>query len=70
MTKLALALPGILTGRPGVHASEENGYLSRNCKRAELRFDCGFTIDGELTEPSAGRMLSITAENNVRFVRA
>ena len=35
-----------------------------------LRFDCGFTIDGELTEPSAGRMLSITAENNVRFVRA
>ena len=67
---LARSLPGILAGRPGRHVREDNGYLSRNCKRVELRFDCGFTIDGEQTDPSVGRTLSVTAENNVRFVRA
>jgi hypothetical protein len=69
-THLGRAIPGILTGRPGRYVLEENGYLSRNCKRAELRFDCGFTIDGEQADPRIGRTLSITAENNVRFVRA
>jgi hypothetical protein len=67
---LGRSLPGILAGRPGRHVREEDGYLSRNCKRVELRFDCGFTIDGEQAEASAGRTMSITAENNVRFVRA
>ena len=60
----------MLAGRPGRHATEENGYLSRNAKKVELRFDCGFTIDGEQTDPRAGRTMAITAENNVRFVRA
>ena len=68
--KLATSLPGVLAGRPGKHVTEENGYLSRNCKKVELRFDCGFTIDGEQTAPRGGRAVSITAENNVRFVRA
>ncbi|MCA9511004.1 MAG: diacylglycerol kinase family protein [Myxococcota bacterium] len=66
----ARTVPGLLFGHPNVHATEDNGYLSRNCKRAELRFDCGFTIDGEQCAPRVGRTLSITAENNVRFVRA
>lgn len=69
-THLVRTLPGILAGRPNRYVREENGYLSRNCKRAELRFDCGFTVDGEQTDPVPGRMISITAENNVRFVRA
>lgn len=67
---LARALPGVLAGRPGRHATEENGYLSRNCKRVDLRFDCGFTVDGEQSDPREGRTMSITAENNVRFVCA
>ena len=67
---LGRAVPGVLAGRPGRHATEENGYLSRNAKKVELRFDCGFTIDGEQTDPRAGRTMAITAENNVRFVRA
>jgi hypothetical protein len=68
--RLGRSLPGVLMGRPGAHVTEETGYLSRNCKRVELRFDCGFTIDGEQCDPSAGRTMSITAENNVRFVRS
>jgi len=67
---LGRSAPGILAGRPGRLVTEDNGYLSRNCKRVEMRFDCGFTIDGEQSDPRAGRMVSITAENNVRFVRA
>jgi len=69
-TRLARSLPGLLRGRPGPYVSEDNGYLSRNCKKAELRFDCGFTVDGEQTDPRSGRTLSISAENSVRFVRA
>ena len=68
--KLGRSLPGILSGRPGRHVTEANGYLSRNCKKVELRFDCGFTIDGEQSAPRSGRAVSITAENTVRFVRA
>ena len=68
--RLGRSLPGILSGRPGRDVTEENGYLSRNCKKAELRFDCGFTIDGEQADPRSGRAVSITAENTVRFVRA
>jgi len=63
-------VPGLVFGRPNAYATEENGYLSRNCKRVDLRFDCGFTIDGEQCAPRAGRTVTITAENNVRFVRA
>jgi hypothetical protein len=64
------AAPGILRGRPRAVASEENGYTSRNAKRVELRFDCGFTVDGEMAPPEIGRTVSVTAEDTVRFVRA
>ncbi len=62
--------PGILNGRPGSRVCEANGYTSRNAKRAELRTDCGFTVDGELIPPEPGRVVSITADDTIRFVRA
>jgi hypothetical protein len=68
--RLKRTLPGILRGRPGLLATERNGYTSRNAKRVDLELSCGFTVDGELVEPRPGRILSITAENTVRFVRA
>jgi hypothetical protein len=68
--QLKRALPGILSGRPGRVVTERNGYTSRNAKRVDLELSCGFTVDGELVEALPGRILSITAENMVRFVRA
>jgi len=64
------ALPGILAGRPAEHVNERNGYTSRNARRVDLRMDCGFTVDGELVSPSPDRVVSITAHDVVRFVRA
>ena len=64
------AIPGMLRGRPARHVTDQNGYTSRNVGRAELRADCGFTVDGELIRPEPGRILSITADQGVRFVRA
>ena len=64
------AAPGILAGRPGPVVTPENGYDSRNAKRVEMKFDCGFTIDGEQFAPENGRTLSITADRVVDFVRA
>ena len=64
------SLPGILRGRPGARVTEDEGYLSRNVKCAQLRMDCGFTVDGELVEPDGGRILSVTADDEVGFVRA
>ncbi len=68
--KLWKTVPGMLRGRPGNLVTEENGYTSRNVRRVELRLDCGFTVDGELIEPEAGRIINITADQGVRFVRA
>jgi hypothetical protein len=42
------AAPGILRGRPGPIVRPENGYTSRRAERAQLLFDSGFTIDGEI----------------------
>jgi hypothetical protein len=67
---IARALPGILAGRPAERVNERNGYTSRNARRVDLRMDCGFTVDGELTPPSPDRIVSITANDVVRFVRA
>ncbi len=64
------AVPGILRGKPRAFVSEESGYLSRNVKRAEMRFDCGFTVDGELVMPDPGCVASLTADESVSFVRA
>jgi hypothetical protein len=64
------ALPGILAGRPTKLMTERNGYTSRNAQRVDVRMDCGFTVDGELIGPSPDRIVSITANDVVRFIRA
>ena len=64
------AAPGILSGRPGSLVTEDNGYHSRRVDRAFIGANCGFTIDGELVGPQPGRVISITASEPVRFVRA
>jgi diacylglycerol kinase (ATP) len=64
------AAPGILQGRPRAFVNEDSGYLSRNVKCAELRFDCGFTVDGELVTPDPSWAVTLTADDTVQFVRA
>lgn len=68
--QIAKAAPGILRGKPRPMVSDEAGYTSRNVKRAEMRFDCGFTVDGELVRPEPGCVASLTADDTVQFVRA
>ena len=65
------AFSGILRGAPNPElATPENGYTSHNVDRAELRFDCGFTIDGELFPPSPGQVVTLSTDSSIRFVRA
>lgn len=68
--RMATAFPGILRGRPAAFVTPENGYTSRNVKCADLRLDCGFTVDGELVPEEPGRILTITADSCLRFLRA
>lgn len=68
--QFAKAAPGVLRGRPRPFVREESGWTSRNVKRAELRLDCGFTVDGELIAPEPGRSVTLTANDRVSFVRA
>jgi diacylglycerol kinase (ATP) len=63
-------IPGILRGKPNDLVRPENGYCSTNADKVELRFDCGFTIDGELFEPIPDEVVTITADRRVTFVRA
>jgi len=64
------AVPGILAGCPGTHVDEHNGYTSRNLDRALIGANCGFTVDGELVDPKPGQVVSVTATEPLRFVRA
>lgn len=64
------AFPGILRGRPRDFVTEERGYTSRNAERVEMRFDCGFTVDGELVSSESGRVVTISANERIQFVRA
>jgi len=64
------AVPGILAGRPGTRVNECNGYTSRNVDRALIGANCGFTVDGELVDPQPGQVISVTATDPIRFVRA
>jgi choline kinase/diacylglycerol kinase family enzyme len=75
-TALAAGVPelarnafGILRGRPGPLAREQDGYTSRNLRSLRLRMDCGFTVDGELIPPEPGRTLSVSATEPLAFVR-
>jgi diacylglycerol kinase (ATP) len=64
------AMPGILTGRPRPWVDPEHGYTSTRSKRVDMRLDCAFTVDGELIQAEPGRVLSITADDRLRFIRA
>jgi hypothetical protein len=66
----ALAAPGLLRGKPAEWVTPEKGYMSRNVDRAELRMNCGFTVDGELWQPDPDRSVALSAESVVHFVRA
>lgn len=58
----------ILRGlRPRV--APDAGYTSRNVHHAELRLDCGVTLDGEIFAPQPGRIVHIAADRRIRFVR-
>jgi hypothetical protein len=58
-------LRGLPPGGP-----ENEGYIGRNVDRVALRLDSGFTVDGELIDPEPGRLVKISAEDRIRFVRA
>jgi len=64
------AFPGILRGRPKSFVTPEHGFTSENSERAELRLNCGFTVDGEFFEPINDEVVTITADRRVTFVRA
>ena len=64
------AAPGLIRGKPADWVTPENGYMSRNVDRAELRMSCGFTVDGELWQPDPDRSIALSAESVVHFVRA
>lgn len=68
--RIPTAAPGILRGKPRPFVGEDLGYMSRNVKCAEMRFDCGFTVDGELVGPDPGCVVALTADDVVHFVRA
>lgn len=68
--KFGKAAIGIIRGKPASWVTPENGYTSRNVERAELRMNCGFTVDGELWQPDSDRSIALTAERVVHFVRA
>jgi diacylglycerol kinase family enzyme len=64
------AAPGILRGRPRAVARPENGYTSRRVERAQLWFDSGFTVDGEVFSSRPEEMVTLAGDHRLRFVRA
>jgi diacylglycerol kinase (ATP) len=67
---MALAAPGILSGRPPRWLAPERGYVSERLERAELRISCGFTIDGELFPPEPEEPIELCADRRITFLRA
>lgn len=64
------AAVGMLRGRPKPFVTPEAGYTSKNVQRAEMRFDCGFTVDGEIFAPRPDETVTLTGDRRVTFVRA
>lgn len=60
----------VLRGRPPAQAASEASFLSRNVREARVRLDGGMTVDGELYAPEPGRVVRLSADDRVRFVRA
>jgi diacylglycerol kinase (ATP) len=68
--RVGTAALGMLRGKPASWVTPDLGYTSRNVEHAEMRMNCGFTVDGELWQPDSDRSVSLTAERVVHFVRA
>ncbi|MCC6765770.1 MAG: hypothetical protein IT293_14025 [Deltaproteobacteria bacterium] len=68
---LARAIFPALRGRPSPWLRPELGYYSHNVDEVDLRFDGGFTLDGELFAPSGReRHVVLTARRSAYFLRA
>jgi len=48
----------------------EHGYTSHNVFTGEIALDCGLTVDGELFPPVPGRVVKLSADDRIRFVRS
>jgi diacylglycerol kinase family enzyme len=68
--RLLTVAPWILIGRPGPLASPENGYTSRRVERAQLLFDSGFTIDGEIFTSRPDEVVTLGGDRRLTFLRA
>lgn len=63
------ALPGLLRGKINRFMTPENGYISHNVRRLELRFDGDFTVDGEIFATAPDTPLVLTDGGTLDFVR-
>ncbi len=68
--RFARATPSLLRGKPPEFATADQGYTSANADRVELRFGCGFTVDGEIFEPQPDESVTVMADRRIQFVRA
>jgi diacylglycerol kinase family enzyme len=68
--RLLASAPGILWGRAGRFVRPENGYTSQRVDRAQLLFDSGFTIDGEIFEGRSDEVVTLGGDRRLTFLRA
>ncbi len=68
--RVGRAAPGILRGKPAAFVTPDNGYFSRNVGTADLRIDCGFTVDGEVVAPRENEVVRIRGDERITFIRA
>jgi hypothetical protein len=66
--RLALALPGLLRGRPPAFADAEAGYDSRSTDAFTLTPGGGYALDGEDYFPPAGSALAVRAGPEFEFL--
>ncbi|MGH7787328.1 MAG: diacylglycerol kinase family protein [Candidatus Binatia bacterium] len=68
--RLSRAILPALRGRPSVHLRPDLGYRSVNADEVCLRFDSGYTLDGELFEPAGDTTrLTVSARQHAYFLR-
>jgi hypothetical protein len=68
--RLARTAPGIVRGRPPAYVKPETVYTSVNAEHVALRFDCGFTVDGEIFPERLDEYAEIRADRRITFVRS
>ncbi|MDD3652418.1 diacylglycerol kinase family protein [Immundisolibacter sp.] len=67
--RLALALPGLLRGRPPAFATPAAGYASQRASSLHLAATGGYALDGEDYFPPAGSTLAVSAGPEFEFLR-